>query len=497
VAFVAALVGASFWWTRAPCPAATARTDEVWGHEARAAARAGVLDSGSSHAEETWALVEARIEAYVRAWLDAHRGACEATHVRHEQSPELLERINVCLDRHLHHVDVLVDVLARADRAVVDEAARASAKLPLLGECDRAVLLDAPGDDSGPEADRIRAALDRVEVLESVAAYDEALALARDTASAAQPFTVLRIEARYRVGRLLDLTGDHDGALVELQMTHWDAEAAGADTLAALAGIYVVYELAAVVHRPDEAFGWAAHVRAAIQRAGADPLQLAALDENIGVAHLYRQEHERALELFTGTLEVRERAVGEDALPLISSLNNLGIVLEEMRRYDEAIVMQERALEIVVAQVGARHPNTARSHDNLGTALLRSGRIADAVAHFDTALEIRRTALGADHRSVGMSYLHLGLAAIQAEDWKQAVTHYETSLAIYRKSFPENDRNVLLVHEGLAHAHAGLREWGAAREHADIALRGLEPMLGADHAEIEGLREVLVRAEGS
>jgi len=493
---VVALASASLYWTRAECPPATARTDEVWGAAARAAARAGVLDSGASHAEETWTLVETRIEDYVRAWLVAHRSACEATHVRQEQSPELLERINVCLDRRLHHVDVFVDLLAHADRTVVDEAARASAKLPPLGECDRTVLLDAPGEGSGPEADRIRGALDRVEVLESVAAYDEALALARETEASAHSFPVLRIEARYRVGRLLDLTGDHDGALAELQLAHWDAEAAGADSLAALAGTYVVYELAAVVHRPDEALGWAPHVRAAIERAGADPLQVAALAENVAVAHMYKGEHERALALFRQTLEDREGAVGEDALPLVSSLNNLGIVLEEMRRYDEAIAVQERALGIVAAQVGPRHPNTARVHDNLGTALLRSGRIADALAHFDTALEIRRTALGEDHRSVGMSYLHLGLAAIEAEEWTRAVGHYETALAIYRKSFPEDDRNVLIVHEGLAHAHAGLGEWSAAREHAGIAMRGLEPALGADHPEIRGLRELLVRAEG-
>jgi eukaryotic-like serine/threonine-protein kinase len=489
-----ALAGASWWSTREPCPRASVRTDAVWGAAARSAARAGVLDSGASHAQETWTLVESRVEAYVQDWLAAHRDACEATHVRHEQSAELLERINVCLDRRLHQVGVLVDLLAHADREVVDEAARASTKLPPLSDCDRATLLDAPDEATGPEADRLRAELDRVEVLETVGAYDDALAIARACVTDAEPFPPLRLEARYRVGRLLDLTGDHDAGLAELTTVHWDAEAGDADRIAALAGIYVVYTLAGIMNRPDEALAWAPHVRASIERAGGDPLQHASLTENIGVAHLYRQEHERALELFRETLEDRERAMGEDALPLVSSLNNLGIVLEEMKRYDEAIEVQARALAIVTAQVGGGSPHTARVHDNLGTALLRSGRTADALEHFGTALEIRRTTFGEDHRSIAMSYVHLGLAALEADEPAQALQHYEKALAIYRKSFAESDRQVLLAHEGLAHASAGVGDWPAVRHHADIALRGLEPLLGAKHAEILGLRELLARA---
>jgi tetratricopeptide (TPR) repeat protein/predicted Ser/Thr protein kinase len=484
-------------WTRDPCPPATDRAELVWSATSRAAARAGVLESGAPHAEETWPLVEASLDEYVQGWIAAHHDACEATHVRREQSPELLERIHVCLDRRLHQVDVLAELLAKADRSVVDEAARAAAKLPALGDCHRTVVIDAPGEPTGPEADRIRGELDRVEVLESVAAYDDAMTLVRAAEDAATDLPSLRLEARYRAGRLLDLVGDHDAALVELQRVHWDAEEAGRDTIAALAGIYVVYELAAVTHRPDEALAWAPHVRASIARAGADPLQLAALDENVGVAHLYRLEHDRALALFRQTLEVRERVAGESSLPVVSSLNNLGIALEETKSYDEAIAVQRRALDIVAAQVGAHHPHTARVHDNLGTALLRSGRIAEAVEHFETALVIRRDALDDDHRSIAMSFLHLGLAAVEAENWALAVAHYRRALAIYLESFPEGDRNVLLVHEGLAHAYAGGGRWDAALEHARIAVRGLEPMLGAEHSEIRGLHELIARAPRS
>ncbi len=481
---------------RDPCPPATDRAEAVWSASSRAAARDGVLGSGARNAEETWPLVETSIDAYVQGWIAAHHDACEATHVRREQSAALLERVHVCLDRRLHQVDVLVGVLAKADRGVAQEAARAAAKLPSLAECERSALIDAPSEPTGPEAERIRADLDRVEVLESVAAYEQAMTLARDVEAAAVELPPLRLEARYRIGRLLDLGGDHDAAITELERVHWDAEEAGLDTIAALAGIYVVYELAAVTHRPDDALAWAPHVRAAIARAGADPLHLAALDENIGVARLYRLEYDQALALLRETLAVRERVAGEHSLPVVSSLNNLGIALEETKQYGEAIAVQRRALGIVAGQVGAHHPHTARVHDNLGTALLRSGRIAEAVEQFETALVIRRDALGDDHRSTAMTYLHLGLAAVQQEKWPLAVAHYGRALSIYRESFPDDDRNVLLVHEGLAHAYAGGGRWDDALAHAHIALSGLEPVLGPEHSEIRGLRELIARAPG-
>jgi tetratricopeptide (TPR) repeat protein len=259
--------------------------------------------------------------------------------------------------------------------------------------------------------------------------------------------------------------------------------------------VYVVYEHAAVFKDPDTALAWAPHVQAAIERAGDDPLDRAALVENVGVAHLYRPDAEAAQRSFEESLRLREEAPGQHALAVVSSLGNLGVLYEETHRYDEAIEQHERALALLGEYVGEHHPHTARVIDNLGTALLRKGDVAAAIEHFGRALEIRRTVLGPRHRSVGVSSVHFGLAALQQGDPDAAIEHYGTALDIYEDVFAEDAIDVLQVHEGLAHAWAAKEDWTRTRTHARTALDGLAKVLPTDHPELVALREILGLAE--
>lgn len=73
-----------------------------------------------------------------------HTEACQATHLRGEQSPALLDLRMACLQRRRTETRSLVDVLVDADAGVVENAAQAVAELPDLGPCaDAATLLAA------------------------------------------------------------------------------------------------------------------------------------------------------------------------------------------------------------------------------------------------------------------------------------------------------------------------------------------------------------------
>ena len=88
--------------------------------------------------------------------------ACEATHVRGEQSAEVLDLRMACLNERLGNARALSDVFATADGKVVENAVSAAAALPSLDRCADVPLLRAvvkpPEDPRHAQAGRRPAA---------------------------------------------------------------------------------------------------------------------------------------------------------------------------------------------------------------------------------------------------------------------------------------------------------------------------------------------------
>jgi tetratricopeptide (TPR) repeat protein len=477
-----------------PCLDAAASVGEIWHASARETAREGLIAHGGVFGADAWSRAEDSLQVYIDAIAAARTEACEATHVRREQSPQLQDLQVACLDRRLHDVKVLLEVFARANTEVSTRAVSAVGNLEPVETCSRQALAQdvfEPLPDEGTRT--LRTEIDRARVLESTAQYDEAMdvvrAASRTVERQGSPALVLELE--YRRGRLQDRLGDHEAAIETLSQVHWEAEALGLDDVAAQAAVGVVYDLAAVAHRTDEALVWAPHARAAIERAGGDEALRATLLENIGTAHLYGQAHEEALRMYEEALVIRERRASEEPLGLLSILGSMGVLLEEMHRYEEAKQVQERALALSKLTVGDQHPHTGRSHDNLGTVLMRLERHAEAIEELGIGLDIRRNALGERHPLVGLSYGHLGLTWLLSGEGEKAVDAYERALSIVEEANAADARIVLQTREGLAHALVLAGRSAEAEPHARAALEGLRAQLGEAHPEVEGLAALL------
>ncbi|MBL4688413.1 MAG: serine/threonine protein kinase [Nannocystaceae bacterium] len=479
-------------WVRAeePCADVGSGAHTLWNKSARAELAATFAEAQVEHADETWSLLQANVDTWVQRWQSERDDACRATHVRHEQSPALLDRRMACLDRELSQMAMLLQVVGDGDAEVARRAPRAVATLGRA--CDVASIRASGAEASGPQAEAVLADLDRVVVLEMVARYDDGLDLARDVEQRAGEIDAvgLQLRAKYRRARLLDLTGDAQAAVLVHQEVHWDAEAQGWDDVAAKAGLGVMYEYAAVLDKPEVALAWAPHVGAAIRRAGDDARHRATLIDSTGIARLYLHEIEAARDAHLEALEIRE-SYDEEGLDTVATLQNLGIAYEELRRYDDAIALHERALGILVRLVGEHHPHTARVVDNLGTALLRKGDFDAAVSHLRRALDIRRSVLAAGHRSIALSTVHLAHAALLQDDVSSAIEGFEIALRLYSAISEPQSRDVMLCHEGLAHAYQAANNSAAAKRHAALALAGLSESLPEDHPELVGLRAIL------
>src|SRR5262249_17267879 len=96
LAGAAALAG----WMIAARPAARCSGGDlqpVWHEGVRASVATAFRKTGSPHADETFARVDAALRARVAEWSEVHKDACEATFVRHEQSDTLLDLRMRCL----------------------------------------------------------------------------------------------------------------------------------------------------------------------------------------------------------------------------------------------------------------------------------------------------------------------------------------------------------------------------------------------------------------
>ena len=73
-----------------------------------------------------------------------HLDSCEATHVRHEQSQELLDLRTSCLTGRLTSLKTLAEEYSSADDAVIKRAAQSAQSLPDLQLCADSIALKAP-----------------------------------------------------------------------------------------------------------------------------------------------------------------------------------------------------------------------------------------------------------------------------------------------------------------------------------------------------------------
>ena len=138
------------------CDQAGAKAATAWGPQQRAAIDDAFAARAEPYAPALATRVVARLDDYMAGWQSMYTEACEATHVRHEQSPALLDLRTACLDRRLEDVRATARLLSRPDTYDLQRAASIVASLRDLAPCANAQELLArtplPPDDGRREA---------------------------------------------------------------------------------------------------------------------------------------------------------------------------------------------------------------------------------------------------------------------------------------------------------------------------------------------------------
>lgn len=472
VAVLGALGAARWWGGEAPCRGAEGRLAGIWDGVRRAAVERALGSEGPA-----WRSAAPILDTYARDWREMYTEACEATHVRGEQSTELLDLRMACLDDRRLELGALVDLLEAPSPSLGSRAAAAAAALSRLAPCanSRALLSPVRPPSADParraEIDGVRRQLAEVRALRAAGEYASGIERAEAAAASADAlgYTVLRAEALLELGDLRERNGAYPAARRAFLEAALAAEEGRADDVRARALVGLMWivghrqgqaqearpwmELAGSVVRrlddePELAMRWyqaaalvhlglgdhdaaAREAAAAVDRAevihGPGGLATADILATQGTVEGHRGEFAAALESYLRVAEIRLRALGPGHARVGLADHAVATLLLQLGRYGEALPRLERCLTI--AQ-GTRDDHLAQVHADLGAVKVRLGRADEALGHLSRARDLWRGLHGPRSPKAAAAANYFGDAYLEMGDPDAARPHLEEALTL-------------------------------------------------------------------
>jgi tetratricopeptide (TPR) repeat protein len=451
VALAVALVAFGGWrvarGSRIRCEVPADRLAAAWsGHEdaRRQAVHRSFVASGRPSAETSWQRVSRALDDYIARWSAMYVETCEATHVRGEQSSEVLDLRMTCLNDNLDRVRALTSVFDGGDNAIIGRAVAATHDLTPISRCaDLALLRTAvplPRDQRTLETVlALRASLREAQALRDVGNFREALGRAKalQAPAAATGYGPLLAELLELMGCAAAVGEDPVGTEKTLHQALFTAEAARDDETAARVAADLVYVTGVYLNRSNEAEMWMHLSEAILDRIGPGHERIRSwVLNNFGAVLLMHGDLERAERLARESVALKEKVLGNDHPDVALSVGTLSSILEEMGRAAEALVAADRALAILAKNGDPDSDSFARAQTTRGEALVALHRGAEAEAAFSIALRIYR-----EHRedSAPLSSfpLHgLGAARLAQGAPDKAIPVLEEALRIREAHWP-------------------------------------------------------------
>jgi tRNA A-37 threonylcarbamoyl transferase component Bud32/tetratricopeptide (TPR) repeat protein len=423
------------------CTGAGQRLAGIWDPGAGPSQRKGAIReafarTGKSYAAQAYSSVARLFDQYAERWTGMYTDACQATHVRGEQSAEVLDLRMACLNERLGNARALSDVFAGADGKVVENAVSAAAALPSLDRCADIPLLRAvvkPPEDPSTRrrVEDLRAELAQLGALRDSGQCARAvpkatMLIARVREVGYQP---LLADALYQAARIGSNCGDVPGMLQRFREAHAVASASHSDDIAAQASSLIPPFAINRLGQTVVAQEWLVVARGDVARLGHETLADAMLAQADGMLALSEHAYDRALAAADRSINITRRLLGPDDPLTIQWEANKADWLQAAGRLDEAIKSNIEAREHLERVLGSEHPQVAYLRINEGEMLNVLGRHAAAEESYRTATKLFRQS-GADPDVLAWSLTGLGLALLDQEKSAEAVPLLEEALSI-------------------------------------------------------------------
>ncbi len=460
------------------CAGADSHLAGVWDKSLRAQVKKSFVATGRPHALDTYQRLGKVLDQRSEEWVVMCTEACEATHVRGEQSDALLDKRMACLQRRLSEMQALVVLFAQeADAKIVDKAVSAAYGLSGISACaDLETLMAAypPPDDPAvfAQVEKFRSQLDKARALQKSGKYREGIEIVKQVAGAlsANDYAPLHAETLFALGDLQSFVGEAQASEESLYGSIDQAARAKDSKLRARAMAALIYVVGTQLQRPAEGLAIGRLAQADVIGAGNDPLIEASVLSELGNIRTHKGEYQAARADFLRAIAVVESAFGADHLKISVIRNSLAQVLFDQGEYEPARKQMERVLAIQERALGPDHPMVAQTLGNLGIVLVSLGQTEQARQYNERSLSIKEKILGPEHPSLAFTLSNLGDAYLTMGQVQKAVPFFQRALAIWEKKLGAQ-------HRLLAHPLAGLGRCALTRGEPAVALPLLERAL--------------------
>ena len=298
--------------------------------------RNAFLATGKAYAAATFDRTQAMLDRYVERWAALYVEACEATHVRGEQSTEVLDLRIECLMEGLRDLTALCRLFRSATAEVVENAVSAAMALPSPERCRNIELLRAvvrPPADAATQAavTALRTHIGDLRALLRVGRYRDALEQCGRVVEEARQlgYGPTLAEVLFVQGGLHTEAGRADAAIESLDEAVWCAELARYDEAAAEAATYIVYALGYLQARFDLAESWCRHTEMLLRRMGGHDDLWGWYLNNRAAMRKAQGSPARAIDDARAAIAAKSRAFGPDSHDVGISLLNLSGYLVE------------------------------------------------------------------------------------------------------------------------------------------------------------------------
>jgi Tfp pilus assembly protein PilF/predicted Ser/Thr protein kinase len=401
--------------------------------------------TGKSYADQAFTGASRLLDDYVGRWLGMYRDACEATHVRGEQSAEVLDLRMGCLQERLTSVRALTDLLAAADGKTVENAVTAAGALRGLDRCADVPVLKAviqpPQDDATwKRVEGLRGEKARFVALRDsghcVDAKQLATALIQKTRDSG--YLPLLAETLSAAGLMYNDCVEVSQSIAWLRESYAAAVESHDDEAGAEAATLLTAGLAGRAHKDEEARSWLRIAEASIRRLGRRPLLEAWWLVSKGHVLQGEGRYPEAVAAQREGLAAKERVLGSNHPDLLRSQLNLAFELQMNGQSDEALARLALLMEAATRILGPEHPFLGKPLNNEGELLNTLGRFGEARLAFRRAVDVFQKA-GTDAEIVSYPLTGLGIAYLGEGHAAQAVVPLEQALKIRteRRDAPE------------------------------------------------------------
>lgn len=472
------------------CGGAAARLADVWGPERRREIRQGIEAVGLPYAADTARTVDRALDGYAQDWVAAYADACEATHVRGEQSARILDLRMRCLDGRRERLAAALTVLEEPDAALLERAVDLATGLPRPEGCADVEALEAdvpPPDDAATAraVERIRAALSTARTTFLAAkldvAWDQTERLVPEAMSSG--YDPVLAEAKLLAGEVLIGLGRYDEALPHLNEAHTLALRQRQPEIA-LAGLAALADVEHERGNLREAQRWAAGGRELAAWAAPDTAKHAELLRASAQIAQTLGSYEDAVAGLQRALAIDEAIFGPDHPALLHDYLTLGSVLVDVGEHDRAREVLTRGLALQQRTTGAMHPQTGSFHAVLGRLEAFQGRIEVAAGHFEQARDIHEKSLGADHPGMATLLNNLGVTHYHLGDLERAELHFREAAQIRERALGPWHPDLAAAWHNLAGVLGDQGEIEAAIELHQKALDIWRKNFGPDHPDV-------------